>query len=334
MNNTLRDAIKFGFKPVVNPNFSSEDQNVAAINAIREQLGIPTECSYRDLRPYATAAFALMEEVLDELIPAELTNILGSFAEIKSFGRGDEVIFEIRNKGMRRARLSITKGARGGIYKAAQLDNDYFQMPTYTQTVSVYVSLEDILLGRYTLEELFNNILQGFVEIVYKETVEALRTAKTLAPSANIKSASTLSLTDVDSCVRIANAYGRAVIIGFKSALDDLSNKSGVSGIYPNVSAQDLDDIRNMGRVGIYKGTQVIELPNYLVDNTNANWMFDEKDIFILPADAKPVKVAYRGDLTMIDNTQPTGSRKIEAHKMLGVGLALANNVCVVTIAG
>lgn len=329
MEKTLFDAIYFGLKPMANANFS--DANTAAVNALREELNLDANASIRDIRACSQAAFAIIEEVLDEVLPAEMTNILGDFAEVKSFARDAEVIFHVENKGTKRARLSVTKGARGGIYKAAKLDKDLFQIDVDTYTAAVFVTLEDLILGRYTLAELFSNILRGFEEIVYKETVEALRAAKTLAPAANIKSGSGLNLADVDACIRIANAYGKATIFGFSSALSELSNKMGAAGLYPNVSGSDAEDYRTIGHVSMYRGTKVVELPNYLMDETNTKWMFSESDIFVLPSDTKPVKVAFKGDMYIKENSQPTGSVKWEAHKMMGVGLAFANNVCVIT---
>ena len=67
-----------------------------------------------------------------------------------------------------------------------------------------------------------------------------------------------------------------------------------------------------------------------LVDENNDKWLIPNEDyIFILPATTKPVKVALKGEVTLIDNRQPTGSEKYEAHKLMGVGLMLANDVCV-----
>ena len=46
----------------------------------------------------------------------------------------------------------------------------------------------------------------------------------------------------------------------------------------------------------------------------------------------KPVKVALKGDLTLVRNPQATGSEKWEAHKIVGVGLAMANNYAVLKV--
>jgi hypothetical protein len=94
----------------------------------------------------------------------------------------------------------------------------------------------------------------------------------------------------------------------------------------------DSADIRNNGLVQIYKGAKVVELPNYLVDNGNDEWFYDDSFVFVMPSGVKPVKVALKGDLTLIKNTQAVGSEKWEAHKLMGVGLAMANNYAVIKV--
>ena len=95
-----------------------------------------------------------------------------------------------------------------------------------------------------------------------------------------------------------------------------------------NTPTSDLDEIKDKGYVGKYKGTPIIKLPNYIIDETtNATWLLDEDTLFILPSGLKPVKVALKGDLTITEIKHPTGSEEWNAHKMLGVGLLLKNNI-------
>ena len=94
----------------------------------------------------------------------------------------------------------------------------------------------------------------------------------------------------------------------------------------------DSADRRNYGFVQVYKGSRIVELPNYLVDNGNDEWFYDPAYVFVLPSGAKPVKVALKGDLTLIRNTQAVGSEKWEAHKLIGVGVAMANNFAVIQV--
>jgi hypothetical protein len=329
-----RTELKTLFKAAMSPvdratNFSAVDTTDAAINALLETYGLD-QASARELRAHKPEIFALMEETLEELLPKAIDDAVGGFVETRTYGRDAEPVFDIKGVGKQRARLGIVEGARGGIYKAKRLDNKTFQVPVKVWTVKLFVTLEDILLGNYTLADLLANARDGFVEKVYISAVQALRTAKTLAPGANIDAGNGFVAATVDRLIGIANQYGNAMIMGFRPAISKINNGAGWSTT-PNVSAYDVDDIRNRGFVTIYKGIPVVELPNYLADTNNNQWVFKAGDMFILPAAAKPVKVAMKGDLTIIEDPHPSGSVEQNIHRIMGVGLALAGNVCVYT---
>jgi voltage-gated potassium channel Kch len=322
------------FKGAIRPDytkFSAAEANELAIKGILESFGLQ-DASAREIRARQDEVFALIEEAIEELLPKAIDDIVGGFVETQTFARDAEPIFKTSNVGKARARMSITEGARGGIYRARRLDNKNFQVDVKVETVGAYVTLEEILLGKVSLAELMSNIATGFVERVYTKSVQALRTAKTLAPKANIEKVSTAQFNEaaMDKLIRIASAYGTPVIMGFRSAISKINNGAGWTQT-PNISGKDAEDIRSRGFVNSYKGVPVVELPNYLVDENNAEFVFDEGDIFILPTDAKPIKVAMKGDLHIEEVKHPSGSVEQSAHRMLGVGLYLTNNICVYT---
>ena len=51
-----------------------------------------------------------------------------------------------------------------------------------------------------------------------------------------------------------------------------------------------------------------------------------------MPSDVKPVKVALKGEMYIQKNVQAVGSEKWEAHKLVGVGVAMANSFAVITV--
>lgn len=329
-----RNELIATFKGALRPDytkFSLSEANEAVIKGIVETYGLQ-DLNARDIRARQNEVFALIEEAVEELLPKAIDDIVGGFVETKTFDRDAEPVFKIEKVGKSRARMSITEGARGGIYKARRLDNKSFEVDVKVETVGAYVTLEEILLGKVSLAELMSNIATGFVERVYVNAVKALRTAKSLAPAANCKEVTTgnFSEADMDALIRIASAYGTPVIMGFRSAITKINNGAGWSQT-PNISANDAEDVRNRGFVNMYKGVPVIELPNYLVDETNSEFVFNEGDIFILPTDAKPIKVAMKGDLHIEEVKHPSGSMEQSAHRLMGVGLYLANNICVYT---
>lgn len=337
MNKELKQVLIAALNGVsASANFSAEDTDRAAINAMLKEIGIDENSSAREIRAKEDLAFALIEEAVDEILPKKLENVLGAFAEVKTFPRDAEVVFNIEKIGKNRAKLTISKGARGGIYRAAKLDSKYFSMNTSVYTVAVYVTLEEIILGTMSLAELYSNILEGFEEIVYKEVFNALAQGNAVAGYGRIGetegqiSAAKADLADsIDAVMPYVKQYGMPTIFGSYKALSGLYNPVA-SADHPNML--DSADIRNNGLVQIYKGAKVVELPNYLVDNGNDEWFYDDSFVFVMPSGVKPVKVALKGDLTLIKNTQAVGSEKWEAHKLMGVGLAMANNYAVIKV--
>lgn len=332
----LLQGIIAALQGTASANFSAEDVNEAAVRAILTEAGLSENPTAREIRDRERAIFSLIEEAVDEILPRRLENVLGQFAEVKTFARDAEVIFNIEKIGKNRAKLTISKGARGGIYRAAKLDSKHFSPATSVYTVAVYVTLEDLILGTMSLAELYTNILEGFEEVIYKETFNALASA---APAAGYDRIGGNSVTSakaqlgaaIDNVLPKVKQYGTPTIFGSYNALSNIYNPlANTSAAY--INSQDSMDIRNYGFVQVYKGVRVVELPNYLVDNTNDEWFYDQSYVFVIPSGAKPVKVALKGDLTIVKNTQATGSEKWEAHKIMGVGLAMANNFAVIKV--
>ena len=336
MTRELLTGIIAALEGQASTNFAAADVNEAAISAILKEAGLSENPTAREIRENESRIFALIEEAVDEILPKKLENVLGQFAEVKTFARDAEVVFNIEKIGKNRAKLTVTKGARGGIYRAARLDSKYFSPATSVYTAAVYVTLEELILGTISLAELYTNILEGFQEIVYKETFNALASA---APAAgydriggnSVTTAKAQLAAAIDNVLPKVKAYGTPTIFGSYDSLVNIYNQTAhTAATY--INDQDSEDIRNYGFVQVYKGVRVVELPNYLVDNTNSEWFYDQSYVFVIPSGARPVKVALKGDLAIVRNTQATGSEKWEAHKIMGVGLAMANNFAVIKV--
>ena len=332
MNKELKLGLVAALENRPSASFSAEEVNEAAVKAIMAECGLDENSSARDFRAVEDKAFALIEEAIDSILPKKLEQVLGEFAEVRQFARDAEVAFNIEKIGKNRAKLTIAKGARGGIYRAAKLDKKFFSPSTSVETVAVYVTLEEIILGTMSLSELYNNILEGFEEKIYKEVFNALAAGQSAAGTGyNAITTNTTKATlgsAIDSVLPVVKAYGIPTIFGSYAALSNIYNPLAASSGYPNV--EDSADIRRYGFVQVYKGVRCVELPNYLVGSSD--WFYDDDKVFVVPSGVKPVKVALKGDLTLIRNTQAVGSEKWEAHKIVGVGVAMANNYAVLTV--
>lgn len=332
MNKELKLGLVAALENRPSASFSAEEVNEAAVKAIMAECGLDENSSARDFRAVEDKAFALIEEAIDTILPKKLEQVLGEFAEVRQFARDAEVVFNIEKIGKNRAKLTIAKGARGGVYRVAKLDKKWFSPSTAVETVAVYVTLEEIILGTMSLSELYNNVLEGFEEKIYKEVFNALAAGQSAAGTGyNAVTTNTTKAalgSAIDSVLPVVKAYGIPTIFGSYAALSNIYNPLAASSGYPNV--EDSADIRRYGFVQVYKGVRCVELPNYLVGGSD--WFYDDDKVFVIPSGVKPVKVALKGDLTLIRNTQAVGSEKWEAHKIVGVGVAMANNYAVLTV--
>lgn len=312
----------------VNVNFA--DAQSAARNGLIEFFGLEN-LTARAIRENENAIFAIIEEAIDEVAPTMLESRIGDFAEIKSFNRNDEIKFTVKNLGGRRVVYGIKPGARGGIYRAHRLDDKDLVLDTKVYTVAYAYTLEEILAGSKNIADVVSLIVDGFTEIVYVEVMKALRATYANLPANNKAQSSSNGVIDyngLDKVIRTVSAYGRPVIIGFSNLVDKIVNHvSAPSGLNPNLPTQDLDELRSKGYVSMYRSTPIVKIPNYFVDATNTQWYFKENDLFVLPADVKPVKVGLRGEAVTIPFTHPSGSQEWNVHKMMGVGLVFNNNI-------
>lgn len=325
--NELKALLKGALSKDASVNFA--DREEAAVDALLEHYGLDRNASYRQLK---RVSFDVIEEVIDEILPGMVENIMGDFTTVLTFGRDQEVVYTMKKLGKRRALLSIVPGARAGIYKARRLDGRTLSIKTRTLTAGVFVHLEDILLGKASLGELMDNILDGIQYQIYKDVVSALRAIKTEAPEANRATAANVDEAKLNDVVRVVSAYGKPVIICFHSLAVKFNNKVNVTGAQPNMPGADLDEMRNKGVVSVWHGTPIIEIPNYILDEVeNSSWLFSEADAFVLPVDEKPVIVAFQGEGYIQENAHALGGAEQNYHRMMGTAILAYNNLGIYT---
>ena len=327
--NTVKDLLIADARGRGYDNFSANEVENASVQALRDLLGVESE---RDMRRLSPQDFAIIEHVLEETTPNMVEDIIGQFAEIKTFARNEQVVFSIKNVGVQRVMQAIVPGARAGIYKARRLDNKQVHIATEVQTVGYSLSLEDLLTGRVTIKDYVDIVSRGFVESIYQRMIKALRTAASTAPAANRVEAATSAMEELrpalDKVLRIVGSYGTPTIFAFESVASEIMNFLP-GGSFPENAyvAADGQEVREFGHVTKYKGRNVVVLPNFLTDNSNSQWVFSEDELFILPANEKPIKVAFYGQLHIQEVAIPSGGVEFHAHREIGVGVVSNNAI-------
>lgn len=318
-------------KPIAN--FSVNDVQSAASNALIEHFGIK-DATFRDIRAHKEAVFAVIEEVIDEVVPMMVQDRTGDFAEVQTFPRNAAIMYKIPMAEQSRRRMynAIKPGARGGIYKAFRLDGYTLTVTPEIHTVGYAITLEELLTGQRTIQELVTVITDAWMEKIYEKVFLALSTAANNAPAANQVAAGvgTEVVNEyMDRLISITKAYGNPVILGFPAQLRLLQNVPGAITAYAN--PQDLADIRQRGYIGLYKGVPLVELPNYIISHPVSgaiDWLFTENKLFVVPAGVRPVKVAFQGESHLEEVKQPAGGYEYHNHRIFAVTVLFKNHIC------
>lgn len=316
-NPTSQVAYSFGDKK-----FSYADLNDTLRSELRELAG--TYALYRENK---NTIFALMEEVINDVLPKKVLEQYGQFAEIKTFKQGDKPVFtqRITTAAKRRAKQFVTKVGLAGIYEVFKLDGKTIEIPTSAFGGAAQIGFEEFLDGRVDMADVLDIIMEGLDECVYLEIERALKGSVTDLQTANKTSQTSFVETEMDKLLAVADSYGQATIY---CTLEFAATMVPAEGW----RSDNMKDQRwNNGYLANYKGHRVIVLPQSFEDETNEVKVIDPSYAWIIPTGAndKPVKIAFEGTAIVREIENADMSREVQVYKKLGVGTIIMNNICV-----
>jgi hypothetical protein len=290
-------------------------------NELRELGG--TYALYRENKGLI---FAIMEEVLTDILPKKVEEAYGMFAEIKTVPQGNKVAFRRKVSARQRAKQFITRVGLAGVYEVFKLNGEEsFEVQTSAIGAAVQVSLEEFLDGRADMAELLDIVMEGMDEVIYQEIAQALVSSINQLPGANRVATTDFDEAAFDRLVAIAAGYGDPTIYcSYDFAVKMIPNKQW---LYTDAMKTEL---WNNGHFTNYKGKKVIVLPNGFVDETNSERVIDPGYVWIIPSggDDKPVKVVFEGETQVDDRKNADWSREIQIYKKVGVAALMTNNIC------
>jgi len=301
--------------------YSAADVN----ETLREELKAFNNYSY--YRANKNVLFQLIEEIANVVVPKKVIAQFGAFAEVQSVNPGEKIVFKQRT-GVARGKRFVTVAGEYGTYRTFNVDTRDITMSPRVYAGAAILELGDFLCGRVDMAELMDIILEGLADSIYKEVQGALVAAIDAEdrPAANKAEMAGFDATVFDSVLNTVAAYGDSVTIYCTRAFaSELFNQPGWAAT-PTSSMKDLDDVREMGYVGRYKGANIVLLEQSFEDESNTVKTVEDKYAFIMPAGKeKPVKIGIEGG-TLIDEFRlQDGSVEVQAQHMFDVAV-VANN--------
>lgn len=323
----VKDIVDLAVATVTKENIPSEFTAADLENSLREQLSAFQD--YKYLRKHAADLYEIIEEVANIVIPRKVLEQFGGFAEIRRKGYGEKISFTVRT-GKYRGKKFVTKAGDQGIYKTFTLDNKELVMQPRVYAGATRLEIEDFLLGRISMSELLDVLTEALEEKLYIEIQKALIASFNAPdrPVANKYKGAGLIMDEFDKLINTVRAYGDSVNIycTFAFASKLYNNPGWATVTNPNLSGRDVEDIRNQGYVGTYKGCNVIILNQSFTDDTNTETIVNDAYAYIMPAGAeKPVKIAFEGPTFVRNFTDAVLSQEISLEQMFDVAVLSHN---------
>ena len=270
--------------------------------------------------------YDIIIETADTVVPTKVIDVMGSFAEIKSVPQGQKAIFKRGMIGRNRAKKFLTQVGLSGVYETFRLDNETFELGGHAVGGAAAIDFERFLDGAENMADLMDIITEGLTDAVFGEVQRLLIEAAGKMISGSNKAAT--ASFEADKMVKLVNtvkAYGGSAVI---FAAPEFIAAMGADAIAPNTyHDDDIDAIHKTGKIKIFRGTPVVEIPQSYTDETNKETVIDPKYAYVLPSGKeKVVKVVFEGETQVRDLTNADGSMEIHTYKKMGAAILTYHN--------
>ena len=320
----FRDIALHAAKGTAPETFSMNEVNAAFVDGLKELAG-----SYNQFMKNRYDIYDIIIESIDQILPKNVIDALGSFAEVKVVGQGDKAMFR-RKLGRQRAKKFLTQVGLSGVYETFRLDADTFEVSAHAVGGGATIDFERMLDGAESLAEVVGIVTEGLENAVYVEVQKALVAAAAVMPETNIESGS----WDAEEMVRLlttVRAYGAPVIyacpefiaaMGPDAIVAPMANAA--QGIY---SPKDIDAIHDYGFINTFRGAPIVQLPQSFVDESNTETYVNPRLAYIFPGgQEKVVKVVLEGATQIRDHENKDNSMEVFAWKKMGCAILTHHN--------
>ena len=315
---------KTSFSFSENEKYSAEQTS----DLLRAQMNLLAH-DYRSFRENKNTIFSLIEQTIDEVLPAKVLQQYEQFADISTVPQGDKVVFvrRITEASRMRAKQFVTQVGLAGRYETFMLDGERLEVKTSAIGSAARIGFEEFLDGRIQFSELTDVIIEAMDEYIYREIAKALATAVEELPAPNKVIASTFDAASMDRLLSIADAYAGApatIYCTYEFAATMLPAEAWASS---NMK----DTIWGEGYLPRYKGHNIVLLPQSMEDATNAKKVIDPSNAYIINSGVeKPVKIAFEGQTAVREvSDNDDWSRDMQTYKKFGVAILTNPSICV-----
>ena len=273
--------------------------------------------------------FEVIEDVVNDMLTQgfEEDPFMMRFVDTKNLSNGDKNEFYAEQDII--LTVAEVSGDHHDIFLQRLGEGDSYSVKTSVYAAAVGTDLRLFLSGRKDWSALINAVYRAFdnhiKNTLYKEVmnVGAKLPVGSIFNKANpLTAAFKDDFDDLISYVSAANDNCEVVIFGTQKALKKLGKLTDIDWVSNNMK----DKLHETGRLGIYEGTDLIEIPQRLIRKGNTlEKLIKDDQLLVMPVTMdKWIKFVNVGDDEIVEVTE-RGARMddtmiFEYQKRLGVG--------------
>lgn len=308
-------------------NFSEKNVD----DALRGELASMCQ-SINDFRRNQYDIFQIMIETADEVVPPKVIARMGMFAEIKQVPQGTKAIFR-KKLGKNRAKSFVTRVGLSGVYETFRLDSEEYDVGVKAVGSAGQIDFERFLDGAESMADIMDIIVEGLEDAAYIEVANCLMSSldSEKRPVANQYIDSSFNAANMAKLVNTVKMYGDGAVIfaspEFIAAMGPDAIVPAVSGAQGIYSPDDIESIHNLGRIRIFRGCPIVEIPQGFVDESNTSTWINPQFAYVFPAGReKVVKFVFEGNTQMWLRDNRDQSMEVNFYKKMGAAIHTYNN--------
>ena len=251
--------------------------------------------------------FELIEEVIDDTLDVGYreSEWFNKLVDYRNIAAGDAEEFKVEDENVILSIAVVGKSHHDYILQRPALGSSY-QLPYVRYGAAVGLDINRYLVGQEDFAKLIAMLVRSIMiknqGIIYGAITNAVANLRVTAGFVNTGSLSAGTKDDFDEIVdNVKSIYGTAVILGTKAALRKITGLANVQW----ASDEQKNSIANLGRLGSYEGTDLVEVEQRFADKTLTTKLMDDTKIYILPSeDYKIIDFVTRGETELDEITE------------------------------
>lgn len=316
---TLEMLMKGALGKKVPAEFATENYDYEA--ALRDELR-KIAGTRRQFERNKYDVFDLLSEAMDEVLPQKVISTVGMFAETRQVPQGTRLEFTI-TRGKQRGRQFVTRATESGYYETFRLDRDRIDLTPKAIGAAGIMDFERYLDGAENIADIYEVITDGIVDEIFRMIQECLLASwnATGRPAANKVAATNFDAVAMVKLCNTVAAYGAPVIYCSPQFAAEMVNAI-VYNTETKISDTDMQEVRDRGYIGKFRGTPVVVLPQSFDDETNSKLTMNPSFAYVIPSGKeKLVKVGMEGESFFKEYDNRDNSTVLQAYKKVGVAM-------------